>query len=128
MFARIAEDVGRLIGTTERRASEWLAQRETLVDRLTRVRNSATWLLTELESTGASAVNAFGSAIRRKRQPARKRKKSAGARHKPVDPATAKQRRASETRRSKQAARVKPSRTVRADAPVRPRKKPERRG
>src|SRR4029078_2366738 len=35
MFARIAEDVGRLIGTTERRASEWLAQRQTLVDRLT---------------------------------------------------------------------------------------------
>jgi hypothetical protein len=127
-LAKIAEDVGRLIGTTERRAGEWLGRRQNLVERLTRVRNSATWLLSELESTGAAAANAVGTAIRRGRQPARKPRKAAAGRHKPVDVTTRKIRQASETKRSKQASGVTAHRPARKRVVARPSRKPARKG
>jgi hypothetical protein len=127
MLVKIAQDVGRLVGTTERKAGEWVRERQELVDRLTRMRDGAARLLAELESNGASAVSAIGDAIRRKRPPARKRRKNA-SRHKPIDAATRKERLASETRRSKQATHVKASGFVRDSPPSRQRKRPERKG
>ncbi len=126
VLAKIAEDVGRLVGTTERKASEWMRERKNLVNRLTRVRDGAAWLLAELENKGASAVDAVGSAIRRP-QSAPKGKTKAGARHKPVDAETRAQRLVVEKQRSKQAAHTKASPSVRKKV-ARSTKMPARRG
>ena len=43
-----AEDLGRLLGTAERKANEWLSQREEITKRLTELQNKAGQLLTAL--------------------------------------------------------------------------------
>jgi hypothetical protein len=43
-----AEDLGRILGTAERKAGEWLNQRQAIADQLTQVRDTASELLTRL--------------------------------------------------------------------------------
>jgi hypothetical protein len=43
-----AEDLGSLLGTTERKATEWLGQRELVAARLAAIRDKASSLLTQL--------------------------------------------------------------------------------
>jgi len=43
-----AEDLGRLLGTTERKAAEWLNQRQTVAQQLTAIRDKASDLLKQL--------------------------------------------------------------------------------
>ena len=43
-----AEDLGRLLGSAERKATEWLDQRQTVATQLTAIRDKATALLTQL--------------------------------------------------------------------------------
>ena len=45
-----AEDVGRLLGTTERKASEWLRQRTVVASKLAAVRDQAQALLSKLNA------------------------------------------------------------------------------
>jgi hypothetical protein len=45
-----AEDVGRLLGTTERKASEWLSQRTVVARKLAAVRDEAQALLSKLNA------------------------------------------------------------------------------
>ena len=44
----VAAEVGRLFGTTEKHARQWLAQRQALVEALGTIRDKANALLTEL--------------------------------------------------------------------------------
>jgi hypothetical protein len=52
-----AEDLGRLLGTAERKANEWMAQRKQVVAHLTELRNRANTLLDRLggEALGGQA-------------------------------------------------------------------------
>jgi hypothetical protein len=51
-----AEDLGRLLGTAQRKADEWLGQRENLAKRLTDLRDTATDLLAKLQGGAAAGV------------------------------------------------------------------------
>jgi hypothetical protein len=62
-----AEDLGRLLGTAERKANDWLAQRREVTKQLTELRDKATQLL---ERIGGDAPFPIG----RRRSPGRPRK------------------------------------------------------
>ena len=47
-----AEDLGRMLGTAQRKADEWLGQRATLTKRLMELRDTATGMLTRLQAGG----------------------------------------------------------------------------
>jgi hypothetical protein len=64
-----AEDLGRLLGTAERKATEWLSQREEVARQLSQLRDKATQLLSQLGLTGVVA-NSGASSRRRGRPPA----------------------------------------------------------
>ena len=49
-----AEDLGRLLGTAEKKAQEWLSQRQTVTKQLTDLRDKATQLLRQLGAEGAA--------------------------------------------------------------------------
>lgn len=68
-----AEDLGRILGTAQARASAWLEQRQDIIKQLTQVRDTATHLLTQF---AAGAV----AGTRRGRPPrtGRKRGRPAG--------------------------------------------------
>ena len=50
-----AEDLGRFLGTTQKKAEEWLGQRRNIVDRLTQIRDAANGYLQQLSGEGAQA-------------------------------------------------------------------------
>jgi hypothetical protein len=64
-----AEDLGRLLGTAERKATEWLSQREEVARQLSQLRDKATQLLSQLGLTGVVA-NSRDGGRRRGRRPA----------------------------------------------------------
>ena len=49
-LADFAEDLGKLLGTTERKATEWLSQRENVAKQLSAIRDKASSLLQQLGS------------------------------------------------------------------------------
>ncbi len=51
-----AEDLGRLLGTAERKANDWLAQRREVTKQLTELRDKATQLLERLGGDGVLPV------------------------------------------------------------------------
>ncbi len=51
-----AEDLGRLLGSAQAKASNWLNQRKDVIDELTQLRDTANQLLTDLAGSGAAAV------------------------------------------------------------------------
>jgi hypothetical protein len=51
-----AEDLGRLLGTAQAKASNWMNQRKNVIDELTQLRDTANQLLRDL--TGGSAATA----------------------------------------------------------------------
>jgi hypothetical protein len=67
-----AEDLGRVLGATQLKATAWLEQRRVLVDRLVQVRDTATDYINQLAGTAVAAVAS-------RRRPGRPRKQSAGA-------------------------------------------------
>ena len=77
----LAEDLGRLLGTAQVKASGWLNQRNTLVEELTKVRDTANRLLRDLAGGAApkAATTTRGRQSRRGR-PARKTTRRARAR------------------------------------------------
>ena len=50
-----AEDLGRFLGTTQKKAEEWLGQRRNIVDRLTQIRDAANGYLQQLSGEDAEA-------------------------------------------------------------------------
>jgi hypothetical protein len=64
-----AEDLGKLLGTAERKATEWLSQREEVARQLSQLRDKATQLLSQLGLTGVIA-NSAASGHRWGRPPA----------------------------------------------------------
>jgi hypothetical protein len=85
-----AEDLGTLLGTAEKKASEWLAQRQAVAEQLSRIRDTANELLTQLTGAGADFATAVQRGRRRGRPPgSRKRTSSsvaAAARRRPGRP------------------------------------------
>lgn len=79
-IADFAEDLGKLLGRTERKASEWLSQRRVLADQLSAVRDQADRLLRQLTGGAASAAPARaggggarkGKALKGRKRPGRK--------------------------------------------------------
>jgi hypothetical protein len=69
-----AEDLGKLLGTTERKASAWLGQRKAIAMELTKVRDKANELLRQLTGGAADMAVAVGVArgTRRGRPPGSK--------------------------------------------------------
>jgi hypothetical protein len=51
-----AEDLGRLLGTAQAKASSWLDQRKAIADELTRIRDAANAYLQQLTGANASAA------------------------------------------------------------------------
>jgi hypothetical protein len=60
-----AEDLGRMLGQAQNKATSWLEQRAALVKQLEGVRDTATQLLTQLGHTASEAVQK----VRRGRRP-----------------------------------------------------------
>jgi hypothetical protein len=50
-----AEDLGRLLGTTQKKAEQWLGQRQALTERLTQIRDAASGYLEQLTGSGKLA-------------------------------------------------------------------------
>jgi hypothetical protein len=79
-----AEDLGRILGTTQAKASAWLGQRQQIAKQLTQVRDTAERLLGELTGSGAK----LAATVRRARKTAaagprpKRRRMSAEARRK----------------------------------------------
>jgi hypothetical protein len=70
-----AEELGRILGTTERKANEWLQQREAIAQQLTQIRDTAGKYLAQLTGGGASVAAAVRRG-RRGRPPGSKNKQA----------------------------------------------------
>jgi len=70
----LAEDIGALLGTAERKATDWLEQRKVLAHQLTELRDRADSLLRDLTDGGAS----LAAAVARGRKGQLSRGKKAG--------------------------------------------------
>jgi hypothetical protein len=74
-MVNFAEDLGRILGTTQAKASAWLGQRQQIARQLTQVRDTAERLLADLTGGGAR----LAATVRRARKtgarkgPARRR-------------------------------------------------------
>ena len=78
-----AEDLGRLLGTAQAKASTWLNQRQQIAKQLTQVRDTAERLLGELTSSGAKVAAGVRRGARKaagSRPPRRRRRMSAETR------------------------------------------------
>jgi hypothetical protein len=51
-----AEDLGRMLGTAQAKASNWLNQRKNVIEELTQLRDTANQLLGDLTGSGAAAT------------------------------------------------------------------------
>jgi hypothetical protein len=73
-----AEDLGRLLGTAQRKASEWMGQRQAVVQQLQEIRSTADELLTQLTERARATAGLGGrgrgrpSAAASPAQPARR--------------------------------------------------------
>ena len=51
-----AEDLGRILGTAQRKAEDWMNQRQAITDQLTQIRDTASKYLDQLTGAGANAI------------------------------------------------------------------------
>lgn len=75
-----AEDLGRILGTAQAKASNWLNQRKQVINELTRVRDTANRLLANLAAGDASMAAARRRARRRRPIGSKNSAPSTGAR------------------------------------------------
>lgn len=68
-LAGFAEDLGRLLGSAQSKASAWLEQRKSITDQLTQIRDTANRYLQELTGAGAEVEAAVQRGRRRGRPP-----------------------------------------------------------
>lgn len=59
-----AEDLGRILGTTQKKAEDWLNQRQAIAEQLTQIRDTATKYLQQIAGGGAD----MAVAVRRGRR------------------------------------------------------------
>ena len=52
-----AEDLGRILGTAQRKAEDWMNQRQAITEQLTQIRDTATKYLSQLAGGTVGAVN-----------------------------------------------------------------------
>src|SRR6476660_5540475 len=64
-----AEDLGRLLGTAQAKASSWLEQRKNIADQLTQIRDTANDYLQRLSGEASNVVAAVRRGRRRGRPP-----------------------------------------------------------
>jgi hypothetical protein len=64
-----AEDLGRLLGTAQAKAQNWLGQRQAIADQLTAIRDTAQKYLTDLTGSSANVVAVLKAARKRGRPP-----------------------------------------------------------
>ena len=69
-----AEDLGKLLGTAQAKASSWLDQRKSIADQLTQIRDTANDYLQRLSGEAASVAAAVRRGARRGRPPGSKNK------------------------------------------------------
>jgi hypothetical protein len=69
-LADFAEDLGRLLGTAQSKATAWLDQRKSIADQLTQIRDTANRYLQDLAGAGAN-MSAAVNRGRRGRPPGR---------------------------------------------------------
>jgi hypothetical protein len=69
MLGDFAEELGRVLGTVQSRASSWLEQRKDIADQLTQIRDTANQYLQQLGAEGTRLAERFEKA-RRGRPPA----------------------------------------------------------
>jgi hypothetical protein len=80
-----AEDLGTLLGSAQKKASEWMSQRQAVADQLTKIRDTANDLLSRLTGGGANMAVAVTRA-RRGRPPGSGRKAQGTAKKGPGRP------------------------------------------
>jgi hypothetical protein len=73
-----AEDLGRMIGSAQNKAANWLQQRDSLVKHLENVRDSASQLLTQLGHTASETLQTVRRGRRRKKYAAPKSNPAGG--------------------------------------------------
>lgn len=81
-----AEDVGRLLGTTERKASEWLSQRTIVARKLAAVRDRAQALLSKLNAGDVPSRKSPRPGAAKKRTKGKGRTSSAAQRNEKAAP------------------------------------------
>jgi hypothetical protein len=92
-LADFAEDLGNLFGTTERKATQWLSQRENVAKQLSAIRDKASSLLQQLGSVAGESPLPW----RRTKTAGRRRGRPPGSKNKQTTAAEA----AKSTRRRK---------------------------
>ena len=78
-LADFAEDLGKLLGSTERKATQWLSQRENVAKQLSAIRDKASSLLQQL----GSAAGDSGLSWRGRKATGRRRGRPPGSKNKP---------------------------------------------
>jgi hypothetical protein len=81
-----AEDLGKLLGTAQAKASSWLEQRKSIADQLTQIRDTANEYLQRLSGEAASVAAAVRRGARRGRPPGSKNKTAGARKGKPGRP------------------------------------------
>jgi hypothetical protein len=81
-----AEDLGKLLGTAQAKATSWLDQRKSIADQLTQIRDTANDYLQRLSGEAASVAAAVRRGARRGRPPGSKNKVAGARKGKPGRP------------------------------------------
>jgi len=55
---KFAEDLGRILGTAQRKAEDWMNQRQAITEQLTQIRDTASKYLHQLSGAGADIAGA----------------------------------------------------------------------
>jgi hypothetical protein len=79
-LADFAGDLGRLLGTAERKAATWLDQRKTVAEQLAAIRDKASDLLSQLGGSGGAAASALVPGPRRRGRRAATKRAAGGPR------------------------------------------------
>ena len=79
-----AEDLGRLLGTAQAKASSWLEQRKNIADQLTQIRDTANDYLQRLSGEASNVVAAVRRGARRGRPPGSRKRRRAVTRPRPL--------------------------------------------
>ena len=77
MLGDFAEDLGRVLGSAQSKASAWLDQRKTIAEQLTQIRDTANSYLQQLSGSAANMAGAVSTA-RRGRPPGSAAKRGPG--------------------------------------------------
>lgn len=76
VLENFAEDLGKLLGTAQAKATSWLDQRKSIAEQLTQIRDTANDYLQRLSGEAATVVAAVRRGARRGRPPGSRNKKT----------------------------------------------------